>query len=48
MRVAEKAVQNNPRSREDWEALAGMVMRLFSHWDISLQDQEEFPISLEH
>jgi len=39
MPVAEKAVQNDPRSREGREALSGMVMRLFAHWDISLQDQ---------
>jgi len=39
MPVAEKAVQNNPRSREGRVALAGMVMRLFDHWDVSAQDQ---------
>jgi len=39
MPVAEKAVQNNPRSREGRAALAGMVMRLFDHWDVSAQDQ---------
>ncbi|MBP7529083.1 MAG: DUF2384 domain-containing protein [Syntrophorhabdaceae bacterium] len=39
MPVAEKAIQNNPRSREGRAALAGMVMRLFDHWDVSAQDQ---------
>jgi len=39
MPVAEKAVQKNPRSREGRTALAGMVMRLFVHWDVSAQDQ---------
>ncbi|MBP7529872.1 MAG: DUF2384 domain-containing protein [Syntrophorhabdaceae bacterium] len=39
MPVAERAVQNNPRSREGRAALAGMVMRLFDHWDVSAQDQ---------
>lgn len=39
MPVAEKAIQNNPRSREGRAALAGMVMRLFVHWNVSAQDQ---------
>ena len=39
MPVAEKAIQNNPRSREGRAALAGMVMRLFVHWNVSAHDQ---------
>lgn len=39
MPVKEKAVENNPRSREGRAALAKMIMSLFDRWGLPVQDQ---------